>query len=179
MSRRPIPIKVKSKDTIFRMRGFSYSCRITESTNPSRQSEQSRAGPVGARPHAALVPAQHSLPCALEPKACRAIRGPARQPSAVRRLWLGSRHPPCRGPASQNWSRGASRSSCWLYLRPPVAEVWRRQPQHWNKLARTKTALAPLHYGHRKPSGQRRLTKYARRPSSVEKRSSNSWTVPG
>src|SRR5450759_5410237 len=62
---------------------------------------------------------------------------------------------------------------------PAVAEVWRRQPQHWNKVARTKTALAPLHCGQRTPSGHRRLTRYARHPSSVEKRSSNSWTVRG
>jgi hypothetical protein len=50
---------------------------------------------------------------------------------------------------------------------PAVAEIWRRQPQLWNKVARTKTALAPLHCGQRKPSGQRRLTKYARHPSSL------------
>src|SRR5207245_10227169 len=62
---------------------------------------------------------------------------------------------------------------------PAVAEVCRRHAQHRNKVARTMAAFDPWQCGHRKPSGHRRLTKYARQPSSVENRSSNSWIVRG
>ena len=43
--------------------------------------------------------------------------------------------------------------------RPALADVWRRQPQHWYNVSRTTTAFVPWHCGQRKPSGHRKLTR--------------------
>ena len=75
------------------------------------------------------------------------------------------------GPTDQEASSGISRTKRSALQSQP----WLiRKVQHWNKVARTNTALAPLHCGHRRPSASLTLTKCARHPSSVAKRISNS-----
>ena len=62
---------------------------------------------------------------------------------------------------------------------PAVTEVWRPQPVPWHRTVRTRHAVVAPPRGHRKPSGQRACTKYARHASSVAKRNANSGSVRG
>lgn len=62
---------------------------------------------------------------------------------------------------------------------PAVTEVWRPQAAHSNRPEANAHASAAPHFGHRKPSGHRSCTKYARHASAVAKRPSKSVRLLG